>query len=144
MRSREARKAPYNFVGGGAHDAPATRLFPQARTSRKQIDRQPNDVRTEFHGCSLQFEILCIPFFDPYKKPMEERGAGGGTVRLWSAVPSPGDKKVKNFKLNQRIANILSFTCSSYNAPVFAGEKPSQTPKFSPPPPPLPWLGGSS
>ena len=23
-------------------------------------------------------------------------GAGGGTVRLWSAVPSPGHKKTKN------------------------------------------------
>ena len=39
---------------------------------------------------------------------MEERGAGGGTVRLWSAVPSPGHKKVKNSKPNKRIAKILT------------------------------------
>ena len=37
---------------------------------------------------NLKFSVS--HFFDPYKKPMEERGAGGGTVRLWSAVPSPG------------------------------------------------------
>ena len=40
---------------------------------------------------------------------MEERGAGGGTVRLWSAVPSPGHKKAKNFKLNQGITKNLNF-----------------------------------
>ena len=40
------------------------RLFPQARTSRKQIDQQPNDVRTEFHGCSLWLKFFTVPFFN--------------------------------------------------------------------------------
>ena len=40
---------------------------------------------------------------------MEERGAGGGTVRLWSAVPSLGYKKTENFKLNQGITKDLNF-----------------------------------
>ena len=113
----------------------------QARTFRKQIEQHPMMFALNFVAVRFSLKFSVSHFFDPYKKPMEERGAGGGTVRLWSAVPSPGHKKTKNFKLNQRIAKILSFTCSPYNAPVLAGEKPSQTPKFSPPPPPLPWLG---
>ena len=40
---------------------------------------------------SLKFSVS--HFLIHIKKPMEERGAGGGTVRLWSAVPSPGHKK---------------------------------------------------
>ena len=44
---------------------------------------------------------------------MEERGAGGGTVRLWIAVPSPGHKKSEKFKLNQEIAKFLSFKKAS-------------------------------
>ena len=49
---------------------------------------------------ALNFMAVCLSqrfslsnLYNPYKKPMEERGAGGGTVRLWSAVPSPGYKK---------------------------------------------------
>ena len=37
---------------------------------------------------------------------MEERGAGGGTAWRMNAVPSPGDKKIKDFELNQGIAGI--------------------------------------
>ena len=53
------------------------RLFPQAIAFCKQIEQQPNDVRTEFCGCLLKFEILCVPFFDPYKKPNGGEGRGG-------------------------------------------------------------------
>ena len=57
---------------------------------------------------------------------MEERGAGGGTVRLWSAVPSPGHKKAKiQAKLkNSKNFKLYHFT---YNKTAFAGEKPSQS-----------------
>ena len=34
----------------------------QARTSRKQRDQQPNDVRTEFRGCLLKLKISTVPF----------------------------------------------------------------------------------
>ena len=61
---------------------------------------------------------------------MEERGAGGGTVRLWSAVPSPGYKKTENFKLNQGITKDLNFI-SLFIIQLFSrGRGPSQTPKF--------------
>ena len=64
------------------------------------------------------------------KKPKEERGAGGGTVRLWSAVPSPGHKKTKDFKLNQGITKDLNFI-SLFIIQLFSrGRGPSQTPKF--------------
>jgi len=54
---------------------------------------------------------------------MEERGAGGGTVRLWSAVPSPGQQKSKKFNLNQGIAGILNF-----GKQIFKKQKLKETP----------------
>ena len=47
----------HDLVGGGAYDAP------QLKNSRKQIDQQPNDVRTEFHGCSLKPKLFANQFF---------------------------------------------------------------------------------
>ena len=103
----------------------------QVGNFRKQIDRQPNDVRTEPCGCLLKLNTFSVPFFDPYKKPNGGEGRGGrnqtfpagkmsrflackagcrqtaasqSLLRRLSAVPSPGHKKAKNFKLNQGIA----------------------------------------
>ena len=105
---------------------------PQLKNSHKQIDRQPNDVRTEPCGCLLKLNTFSVPFFDPYKKPNggnicrvnasnndfpcgKDRRGRRGEEPIWqtsfakfcgslSAVPSPGHKKAKNFKLNQGIA----------------------------------------
>ena len=38
-------------------------LSPQAKTFRKQIEQQPNDVRTEFRGCSLKQKNFLCPIF---------------------------------------------------------------------------------
>ena len=36
---------------------------PQVRTPHKQIEQQPNDVRTEFCGCLLKSKIFANQFF---------------------------------------------------------------------------------
>ena len=94
------------------------------------MDSGTNDVRTEFHGCSLWLKIFAIQLFDPYKKPNGGEGRGGrnqtfpagkmsrflackakfrqNTGRMpqakvcggMNAVPSPGHKKTKKIKLN--------------------------------------------
>ena len=46
-----------NLVGVGTFDDP------QARDFCKQIDQQPNDVRTELCGCLLKLKTLAIQFF---------------------------------------------------------------------------------
>ena len=50
------QKFSRNFVGVGALDDPQSRIF------RKQIEQQPNDVRTELCGCSLWLEISTVSF----------------------------------------------------------------------------------
>ena len=60
--SKGSAKASCNIVGVGALDDPEIRLFPQARTFCKQIEQQPNDVRTEFCGYSLKLKLFAVPF----------------------------------------------------------------------------------
>ena len=56
----------------------------------------------------------------------EERGAGGGTAWRMNAVPSPGHKKTKNFKLNQGITKNLNF----YNFKILPSTLLAAVPRF--------------
>ncbi|MCI5512970.1 MAG: hypothetical protein MR471_02490, partial [Clostridia bacterium] len=62
-RNRTAKTSSFSelsrsLVGGGAYDDPQLKNF------RKQIDQQPNDVRTELYGCSLKLKLFANQFFN--------------------------------------------------------------------------------
>ena len=99
---------PAKECGGGTTPQrfrrPATKKFSQ--TNRPATKWCSHWILRLF---ALAKKFCCPIYIIHIKKPMEERGAGGGTVRLWSAVPSPGHKKTKDFKLNQGITKDLNF-----------------------------------
>ena len=61
----------------------------------------------------LWFNLNFRLFYDREKEPRSNA----------VAVPSPGHKKSKNFRINQGITENLNFTCFPYNASFFAGKR---------------------
>ena len=71
------------------------RLSTQAQTFHKQIEQQPNDVRTEFRGCSLKQKIS-LSHFLIHIKSHGRRGARGEEPRgVWARFLLPVIKKLK-------------------------------------------------
>ena len=84
MRSRKVQKNLHKPVGVGAMPQRLRRSVydaPQLKNFRKQIDRQPNDVRTEFHGCLLKLEVFAIPFRSRAELAKRSKLRAGGGKR---------------------------------------------------------------